>query len=270
MQGVSRASQAQVRNALQAALDSGANWARLSDDLFSFVAALDSSHMLRRSLGDPSRTAEGKRALAARLLEGKSEPATVTVVADAVSQRWSNEKDLPNALEEAAVEAQIAMAQAAVRADDVEEQLFRFERAVAATPELREALADRRLPVERKVDVVQQLLADKAFPETIRLARQAVIAPRGKRFTQVIEHYLKVAERRREQLSAVVTVAQPLTSEQRDRLTAALARIYSAPVLINMVLDPQVLGGIRVQIGDDVVDGTIIRRLDEARRLMGS
>ena len=97
-----------------------------------------------------------------------------------------------------------------------------------------------------------------------------MLAPRGKRFAQVIEDYLKVAERRRQQLSAVATVAQPLTDGQRDRLAALLSRIYSAPVLLNVVLDPQVLGGIRVQIGDDVIDGTIIRRLDEARRLMGS
>lgn len=270
MQGVSRGSQIEVRNALQAALDSGVDWGRLSDELFGIVGALDSSHLLRRSLADPSRKADAKRGLAARLLETKVAPATLEVVHVAVSQRWSNEKDLPNALEEAAIEAQIAMAQAATRADEVEEQLFRFERTVAATPELREALADRRLPAERKVQVVQQLLADKAFPETIRLARQAVLAPRGKRFAQVIEDYLKVAERRREQLSAVATVAQPLTDGQRDRLAALLSRIYSAPVLLNVVLDPQVLGGIRVQIGDDVIDGTIIRRLDEARRLMGS
>ena len=141
MQGVSRASQAQVRDALQAALDSGADWGRLSDELFSFVAALDSSHILRRALGDPSRSAEGKRALAQRLLEGKAEPATFDVVATAVAQRWSTEKDLPAALEEAAVEAQVAMAQAGGRADEVEEQLFRFERTVAGTPELRDAIS---------------------------------------------------------------------------------------------------------------------------------
>lgn len=270
MQGVSRGSQAHVRVALQSALDSGADWARLSDDLFNFVAVMDSSHMLRRALGDPSRSGDGKRALAARLLEGKSELATVEVVSESVAQRWSNEKDLPAALEEAAVEAQVAMAQAAGRADDVEEQLFRFERTVAGTPALREALSDRRLPVERKLDVVQQLLADKAHPETIRLARQAVAAPRGRRFAQTIEFYLDVAERRRQQLSAVVTVATSLTAEQHDRLAAALGRIYLTPVLLNVVLDPLVIGGIRVQIGDEVVDGTIVRRLDEARRLMGT
>lgn len=270
MQGVSRASQAQVREALQSALDSGADWARLSDDLFGFVAALDSSHMLRRALGDPSRSPEGKRALAQRLLQGKAEPATVEIVATAVGQRWSSEKDLPAALEEAAIETQVAMAQAGGRADDVEEQLFRFERTVARTPELREALADRRLPVERKLQVVQQLLADKAQPETIRLARQAIAEPRGRRFAQTIEHYLDVAERRRKQLSATVTVATPLTPEQHARLAAALQRIYSSPVLLKVVLDASVIGGIRVQIGDEVVDGTIVRRLDEARRLMGS
>lgn len=270
MLGVSRAAQAQVRAALQGALDSGADWAALSDELFGVVDALDSSHMLRRALGDPSRWPADKRALARRLLEGKVQPATLAIVDEAVSQRWAQERDVPTALEQAAVETQVAIADATGRADDVEEQLFRFERLVSATPELREAVNDRQLPAERKAELVRSLLADKAQPETVRLAVRAATHPRGLRYTEAIEGYLGVAEQRRQQLSAVVTVAEPLTAQQHDRLAAALGRIYSRPVVLKVLVDEHVMGGIRVQVGDEVIDGTVMRRLDEARRLMGS
>lgn len=270
MLGVSRAAQAQLRAALQAALGPDADWAAISGELFGVVDALDSSHMLRRALSDPSRWPADKRALAQRLLDGKVTQATLEVVREAVSQRWTDPGDLPNALEQAAVEAQVAIAEAAGRADDVEEQLFRFERLVSATPALREAIADPALPVERKRDLVHRLLEGKAHPETVHLATRAVLAPRGHRYGQVIERYLDVAETRRQQLSAVVTVAEPLTEEQHDRLAAALGRIYARPVVLKALIDPAVMGGIRVQVGDEVIDGTVLRRLGEARRLLGS
>jgi F-type H+-transporting ATPase subunit delta len=64
----------------------------------------------------------------------------------------------------------------------------------------------------------------------------------------------------------VVTVAGDLTEQQRERLAGALQGIYGKPVLLQQVVDPQVVGGIRVQVGDEVVDGTVVRRLDEVRR----
>jgi F-type H+-transporting ATPase subunit delta len=74
---------------------------------------------------------------------------------------------------------------------------------------------------------------------------------------------------RREQLTATVTAAFPLDDVQAQRLAQALSSIYARTVQINVVLDPAVVGGIRVQVGDEVVDGTILRRLQEAERALG-
>ena len=70
---------------------------------------------------------------------------------------------------------------------------------------------------------------------------------------------------RRGQSSAIVTSAVELTPEQNERLRAALTKMYGKPVQTNVVIDPSVVGGIKVAVGDDVIDGTIARRLDEAR-----
>jgi F-type H+-transporting ATPase subunit delta len=113
---------------------------------------------------------------------------------------------------------------------------------------------------------VHGLLEGKAAPETVRLAEQAVRAPRGRRLDRVMEEYLLLASTRRDELTARVTVAAPLTEQQYTRLGSALEAHYGKPVTLQVVQDPSVMGGIRIQVGDEVVDGTVLRRLDEARR----
>ena len=81
-----------------------------------------------------------------------------------------------------------------------------------------------------------------------------------------MEAYLELASRRREELTALVTVAAPLTEQQSARLRSALESHYGKSVILQVVLEPEVMGGIRVQVGDEVVDGTVLRRLEEARR----
>ena len=140
---------------------------------------------------------------------------------------------------------------------------------VAGTPSLRDAVTDRRATPAARAEVIQALLAGKAQPETLRLARQAVLGARGRRFDRVIAGYLAIIATRREQLSATVTSAIDLDADQSQRLAAALTRIYGKPVHLKVVLDPQIVGGIRVQIGDEVVDGTVLRKLEGARRHLG-
>jgi F-type H+-transporting ATPase subunit delta len=277
MQGSSRAAVARGQEVLDAVLSGGPGGAvagrpdaaALAEDLFGVESALGSSAALRRALTDPTREAAAKAELVSRLLTGKVSNGAVQVVRALVEQRWSAERDLVDAIEGLAVEALAAGAEQAGRADAVEDELFRFERLVAANPPLREAVTDRRADPAAKRDLVTGLLAGKASPETVRLAAHAATGARGQRFDRAIEDYLKIIARRRRQLSATVTSAIDLDPSQRERLASALGSIYGTTVHLNVVLDPQILGGIRVQIGDEVVDGTVLRKLEGARRLLG-
>jgi F-type H+-transporting ATPase subunit delta len=266
MRGSSRAAALAGSKALDAALASGVDRAALGDELLAVTSLLDGNATLRRALADPSREAAQKQALAERLLTGKVSPEAVVVAKNLVGQRWSTERDMTDTFEDLGIESILAAAEGAGRLDAVEDELFRFERTVAGNPGLRDALTNRNAPGDAKAQLVSRLLSGKASPETERLARQAVLAPRGRRFDRTLEHMLALAAKRREQLTAVVTVAADLDEQQSERLASALQRIYGKPVLLQVVLDPAVLGGIRVQIGDEVVDGTVLRRLDEARR----
>lgn len=268
MRGSSRAAFAAGHDAFTAALGSGADWATLTEDLFGMTGAIDSSASLRRALADPSREASAKRELVGRLFGGKVGDAALSVLSELVAHRWSEERDLTDALELLAVETVTATAEAGGRLDALEDELFRFGRVVAGTPALRDAVTDRNAEKAAQADLIGRLLQGKATAESVRLARQAVLAPRGRRFDRTIELYLKVAAKRREQLTATATAAVALDDAQRRRLAEALSGIYGRAVQVNVVVDPAVVGGIRVQIGDEVVDGTMLRRLEEARRLL--
>ena len=202
----------------------------------------------------------------ARVLGEQVGSAAVDVVVWAVRSRWSAPRELVDAVELLAVEAVAAAAEKARRLDTVEDELFRISRIVAGAPELRIALADLAAPVENRAALIEGLLGDQVAEETGRLVRQAVVAPRGRTFDRAVEVYGQVAADLRSRLIATVTATVPLTEEQRGRLAAALRRIYGSELHLNVQLDPELVGGIRVEIGDEVIDGTMVARLDEARR----
>jgi F-type H+-transporting ATPase subunit delta len=267
MQGSSRASLAAAEERLEALLGvPDVDRTATADGLFAVASLLDSNVSLRRALTDPSQEGEAKAGLATRLLEGRLPGGVVDLVAGLARSRWSQARDLADAVEQLAVTALMAAAEAEGRLDRVEDELFRFGRTVDADAQLRSALADRRASVERRGRLLDQLLADKVAPETLRLVRQAVLTPRGLNLESALAHYGQLAAHRREQLVAHVLVALPMDEAQRDRLTAALQRMYGRAVHLNVDVDPDVLGGIRVEVGDEVLDGTVARRLDEARR----
>ena len=269
MQGASRAALAQSREALVQALEHQSDRARLGEELLQVSAVVGGNAPLRRALADPSREGEDKSQLVHRLLDGKVSQEAADLSAYLVSRRWAAEGDLTRTLEAFGTEAILAHAETEGRLGQVEDELFRFGRVVAGSGELRSALTDRRAPEESKVTLVQRLLGERAAPETTRLATLAA-THRTSRFDHAIEGQLAIAARRQEQVTATVTTAVALSAEQTERLGRVLTEQYGRSVHVNTVVDPHVVGGIRVEIGDEIIDGTILSRLDEARRKLTS
>lgn len=265
MQGTSRAALAASREALREAL-AGADGGGLGEELLALSGVVHGNAVLLRALGDPSREPQGRADLVERLFGGKVSSAAVAVTQVLARQRWGTQRDLGASLEALGVEALLSGAHSQGRLDQVEDELFRFGRIVGGSDELRAAVTDPAAPASSKDELVRELLEQRAAPETLRLARQAVATHRRRRFDSSIEEYLAIAARRQEQLTATVVSATPLDAPQVERLTRALAEEYGRAVRVNEVVDPAVLGGLRVEIGDEVIDGTIRSRLDEARR----
>ena len=271
MRGVSRTSHAEAAERLEALLDrtpdAGAR-TQLGAELFGVVDLLDSSVPLRRALTDPSRDGESKAGLLARLLQGKVSSDAADLLGGAARSRWSAAHDLADSVEILAVDTVLAAAESADRLDRTEEEVSRTGSQLTRDRGVRSALLERRADAQAKSDLVGRLVAGSS-PETDALVRRMASAPRGRRPEAAFEFVTLAAARRRQRLVAHVSVATWPTEEQQQRLAASLTRTYGRQVRLAIDLDPEVLGGMRVQIGDDVIDGTVSRRLDEASEQLG-
>lgn len=239
----------------------------VGEELFAVADVLSNQGSLRRALTDPSASGDAKGSLVRALFGGKVGDSTIDVLVTVVSARWSSAADMVDAVEHLGVLAVVISAERADGLDDLEDDLFRFGRVVAGDPRLRDAITNKQVQASRRRGLVNSLLEGKASAATTRLAVRAV-ASRERSFEAAIDSYQEVAAERRNRIIAVVRTAIDLTDSESDSLAAALGRMYGRDVHLNVVLDPGVLGGIRVELGDDVIDGTVAGRLDDARRRM--
>ncbi|MEV7672670.1 F0F1 ATP synthase subunit delta [Streptomyces sp. NPDC000963] len=271
MNGASREALAAARESLDALTDNTpVDATKLADELAAVTALLDREVSLRRVLTDPAQPGEAKAELAQRLLRGQVGGETADLVSGMVRSRWSRSRDLVDATEELANTADLTAAQKAGALDDVEDELFRFARIVSSSNGLRSALTDKAATATAKGTLLRSLLGGKAHATTERLVVRLVTQPRGRSLEAGLESLSKLAAARRDRMVAVITSAVPLSDRQKQRLGAVLAKLYGREMHLNLDVDPAVLGGITVRVGDEVINGSIAERLDEAtRRLAG-
>ncbi|MQS37472.1 F0F1 ATP synthase subunit delta [Streptomyces katsurahamanus] len=269
MNGASREALAAARESLDALTDNtSVDAAKLAEELAAVTALLHREVSLRRVLTDPAQAGEAKAELAGRLLSGQVGGATADLVSGLVRARWSQSRDLVDGLEELAATADLTAAQQAGSLDSVEDELFRFGRIVDSSKELRAALTDKSATVAAKTELLRSLLGGRVTPVTERLVIRLVTAPRGRSLEAGLDSLSKLAAARRDRMVAVVTSAVPLTDQQKQRLGAVLARVYGRQMHLNLDVDPEVVGGISVRVGDELIDGTVSERLSEATRRM--
>lgn len=250
---------------LDAVLDDQHPSAELAGELFAIVDVVERQPALRRALTDPSTAERGLNRLVEALFAGKVSEAAQRVLTEAAKLRWPTTGGLADAVERQGVRALLTTAQEAGHLDEIEDELFRFSRIVAGDRVLSTALADRTTDLAGRRGLVADLLAGKARPETVELAQRAVAA-RRRTYDLTVADYLKVAAALRERQIARVVVARPLTEEQTNRLRAALRKQLGRDLNLQITIDPNVLGGVRVSVGDEVIDGTVGKRLTDAER----
>jgi len=269
MQGISRLSLSSVLTRFEervGSLPDGAGSGEVSEGLYAVAGLLDREPSLRRALTDPASTPDGRRQLVERLLGQQLPALPLQVLQDVVAQPWSSPTDLRDGVEQLAATAALRSAEGSGQLDDVEDELFRFARLLEREPELRAALTDPGFPADRKSALVHQLLDGRARETTVRLVEGSVNRRRNRSLETVLEDLSTLAASRRERYVAHVRVAVGLDGAQQERLQRSLARIYGRDVQLQVEVDPAVVGGVQVRVGDEVLDGTVTRKLEAARR----
>jgi ATP synthase F0 subunit b/ATP synthase F1 delta subunit len=240
----------------------------LADDLASVAKLLTREIVVTRYLTVPAEDGTPRDRLIERLLSGKVGDPALEVLRSAVSERWSANSDLIDAVEHIARQALLMRAERAGQVDEVEDQLFWFSRILDAEPRLAILLGDDTVPAEDRVQLLRNVLGragKNVNPVAAALLAQTVELLRGEPAENAVLSLAEVAVARHGEIVARVSAAAELSDAQRTRLTEVLTRIYGHPVTVQMQIAPELLGGLAISVGDEVIDGTLASRLAAAR-----
>ena len=238
---------------------------KFAEELFAIGAIFASSAQLRGILSDPSADTDAKAGVVKAVFGKVASKASLDFLNNLVALRWSRPSDLAIALETLAVHTVASIAASKKKLDELESALFGFQQAIEASSELQFALADKTASEQAKSKLVDALIKGKASAEAAILIRRAVLGSGKRRAAAVLEAFGKQVSAFADRLVAVVTVAAPIDAKQLTRLEKTLAASYGQSLKLNLEIDPSILGGIRVQIAGDVIDGTLVSRLNEAK-----
>ncbi|NVN49474.1 F0F1 ATP synthase subunit B/delta [Mycolicibacterium hippocampi] len=239
----------------------------LAENLPAVAKLLLDEPALNKALAQPTEESAAKVQMVERLFTDKVDANTLKLLNTAVSQRWSSEANLIDAVEHVARLALLVRAERDGQAEEVEEQLFRFGRVLDNESRLSRLLSDHMVPTERRVSLLQNVLdsGGGVNATAAALLTQTVELLRGEPAEVAVNELAELAVARRGEVVAEVTAAADLSDEQATRLTEVLSRIYGHPVSVQLNIDPAVLGGLLIAVGDEVIDGSISSRLEAAR-----
>lgn len=239
----------------------------VSAELVSVAKMLEREMVATRYLTLPAEDAAPRVRLIERLVSGKVADPTLDVLRAAVSERWSANADLVDAIEHVSRQALLEVAEREDQVDEVEDQLFRFSRILDAQPRLAILLGDYAAPAEGRIALLNKVLDSSSGSVNkigAALLSQTVELLRGEPAEEAMKFLAEVAVARRGEVVAQVGAAAEPSDAQRTRLTEVLSRIYSHPVTVQLEIDPELLGGLLISVGDEVVDGTLSSRLTAA------
>lgn len=247
--------------------DSGEDAWRIGNELFTITSALDHNIQLERALTDPSRPVEDKVAVVKTLIGDQAHPLVMEIMSDLVSRRWSRVSDIANAVEDFGVDGMMYYADYTNTTLQVSIELAELHSALLNLPVVRTKLYDATVSSEARVKLLYSLIGDADFTKvTKRLAEHATCNLCNRRYLQTIQWLINKFSRHMGESMVTVTTATPLSKEQVEKLIAIYSAKTGHPVHINSVVDPTVMGGMRIQVGDEVTDNTVVAQLQHLQR----
>lgn len=248
-----------------AAIDlDGSALADASGDLTAAINFLGENPVLRKRLVEDDENPEGKKAMVHRLFDGKLAPVVVEVLATASSQRWSSSSDFVVGLRRQNSLIVLTAAERDGVIEQVEDELFRVSRVLEANPQLSSLLSDHGKDADKRVDLLKKLVGDKVGTHTWTLLSSTVRLLHGQAADVAVDQLAELAAARRGESVAHVVSASPLSDAQIDRLSGVLGGIYGRTISVQTDIAPELLGGLRISVGDEVIDADVATRLAKA------
>lgn len=271
MQGeASLASERRIREAFASQLRSeGAHALEIARQLLDITAVLDSNPRLQRAITDPGREPAMRSALAKNLFEGKVDSLSEEIICSLAQERWSKTGHIVNSLEDIAVDAVFYAADAEGVTSLVSAELSRVHSALLNLPEVLSALSDTRASWDARAKLLNSVVrTDQLNRLTKFLIDHVAHQPRRRRFLSALNWLTERISEHEGDRVVTVTTAVPLSDDQRERIRVAYADKLGTNVYVNSIVDPNVLGGMRIQHGPNVKDTTVAAQLQTLQRTL--
>ncbi|WP_018180560.1 F0F1 ATP synthase subunit B/delta [Jongsikchunia kroppenstedtii] len=235
-----------------------------ANDLAAVTEVLKDKPVLRKHLAEPSDDTAAKHAMVDQLFGGKISPIALDVVRSAAAAKWSQASDLTKGLERIARAGLLVAAERDGKLEDTEDELFRAGRLLVAEPQLTGLLSDSTTPLDGRLQLLNSVLGSKVNAHTNALLTQTVRLARIHRIDGTVADIAELAAARRGESVAHVIAAAPLSDAQNTRLATVLGRVYRREISVQTETDAALLGGLKITVGDEVIEGDIATRLAKA------
>lgn len=253
MGSASRAALHRARAALREPLDRSTG-----AELLSAAAQIDRAPALRAALAESSASAASRTELVERLFGALSAGAR-SLLGSAVAEPWSSPSELVDGIEELGLRAE------AIATPGLADELLAVAAAIDGSHELELSIGNKLGDPARKAALVERLFSGRLSDAALAIVDHLVSNPRGRRVSAALRAAAATAADEGGTELATVAAASPLSAEQQDRLTRLLERSAGRPVQVTTVIDPSLVGGVRIQLGDHIIDGSVRSRLDDLR-----
>ncbi|MEC8365457.1 MAG: ATP synthase F1 subunit delta, partial [Actinomycetota bacterium] len=151
----------------------------------------------------------------------------------------------------------LAVASAESNGAQIEDEIYRFSQVLQSSEELKSTLSDASIPSARRQQIVEDLLDGQATQTTVALVSMIVAAGMGSDLKAIADRVIGLGAESRDKAVAEVYSVVDLSSDQQQRLAAALKSATGKDVEMKIIIDESVMGGLLVQIEDEVIDGTV-------------
>ncbi|MYR06083.1 F0F1 ATP synthase subunit B/delta [Gordonia sp. SID5947] len=237
---------------------------KASEELTDVIGLIDGNPVLRKRLTEDEDNTDGQVELAKTLFGGKVSPIVVDILSVAIRQRWSSTSDFTAALRRQNALVVLTAAERDGSIEQVENELFGVARLLEQNPQLASLLADHTHDAGKRVDLLRSLVGDKVGSHTWYLLSHTIVLLHGQPADVAVDHLAELAAARRGESVAHVVSAAELSDAQKSRLSSVLGSIYGRTISVQTELDAELLGGLRVSVGDEVIEADVATRLAKA------
>jgi F-type H+-transporting ATPase subunit delta len=137
-------------------------------------------------------------------------------------------------------------------------------REVVSNPKVMAVLKNPTIPAERRMELfTDEPILDQ---EATNLAKLLIESRRIDQVGAIADEFEQLTDEAARRVQVTVTTAVEMSPDERDRVAKELAKRLSEEVRIHTVVDPRILGGLKLEYGDHLVDASVANRLQQLRR----